>query len=684
MKTNHPMCKKLFVWYKVFLSGLSFLLCSTWLFAQTGDPGYYNQADRLFQNKEYFMAAQVYEKYLTSEKKARSSGSPFAVEKKVKGKTNFNLHEEAVYSLAECYRECHDFADAEKYYKLATGFSDKAYPLSQFWYGVSLRANQKYADAYIAISKFLESYTELGPVLNRADRELESLKYIQSELSKNTKDFQLELQKNSGNTSAYALSIEKGDTVVFTSIHADSLAQKNGKTIYNNNLYQSTLGDNLMSESIPVAMPGLGNEQNGLASFTPDGKKMFFTKWIKKDDQNYSAIYVSDKVGEAWSTPIKLGEPVNIQGFNSTQPFVTDDGKYLLFASDRPGGLGNYDLWYSEMDTNFQALTAINMGDVINTPGDDEAPFYHHKSRTLIFSSNGRIGMGGFDIYYARGNTDLTRWESPKNPGIPINSSKDDMYYVSTDKENIWNTGWLSSDRSTDCCLALFSVHENNTLIISGSVVDCKTQLPVEGAELIFTDPQRGNKLIGRNRSDAAGRYGFEMKNVSVFNVQAAKPGYSGASNSYEVNLEPGLDTLKAETLCLSLLKLDIPEVKKELKSLSQNSTVGYFEYKKSILNSSSFANLDSLEELMNRNPGLRVEIGGYTDAIGSRSYNLRLSQDRVDACIRYLVKKGISPNRLIGKAYGECCPIAPESINGKDNPAGREKNRRVEYKLIN
>jgi OmpA-OmpF porin, OOP family len=684
IKFQYNMISKLFGWYKFLLFALFFLtLGLSTTMGQTGDPGYYNQAEKLFSNKDYYKAAQVYEKYLTSEKKARSSGSPFAVEKKVKGKTNLNMHEEAVYSLAECYREYNDYVNAEKYYKLATAFSDKAYPLTQFWYGISLRANQKYAEAFTSISKFLDSYTEMGPVLIQADRELESLKYIQSESSKNTKDFILEQQKNLGNTSAYALAVQQDDTVVFTGIHQDSSASKNGKIEYSNSLYQSVLVGNILSESIPVNLPKPQGEQTGLACFTPDGNKMFFTRWIKKNAQTYSAIFSTERVGNSWTTPLKLGEPVNFQGYNSTQPFVTEDGKYLLFASDRPGGSGNYDLWFSELDSNFQALNVTNMGGVINTPGDEEAPFFHHKSRTLVFSSNGRIGMGGFDIYYAKGTTDFTRWEKPKNPGIPINSTKDDIYYISTDKENIWNTGWLSSDRSNDCCLALFSVKENNSMLVTGSVIDCKTKQPIDGAELIFTDPRHGNRIIGKRHADSAGQYDMEIKNISVFNVKAEKLGYSGSQSNYAVDLEPGRDTLKTESICLTLIKENIPEVKKALQTLSQNTTVGYFDYKKSKLNASYHSNLDSLADLMKRNPGIVVEIGGYTDAIGSEAYNLRLAQERVNACISYLVKKGIRPNRLIGKAYGECCPIAPETVDGKDNPAGREKNRRVEYKLV-
>ncbi len=117
---------------------------------------------------------------------------------------------------------------------------------------------------------------------------------------------------------------------------------------------------------------------------------------------------------------------------------------------------GGYDLWAASLDSNQEAIQVRNLGNVINTSGDEEAPYFHDKTRTLVFSSNGHVGMGGFDIYYAQGNFGLNDWEKPVNAGAPLNSSKDDIYFVGTDEDDVWNTGWISSDRSSECCLALF------------------------------------------------------------------------------------------------------------------------------------------------------------------------------------------------------------------------------------
>src|SRR5690606_3020614 len=116
---------------------------------------------------------------------------------------------------------------------------------------------------------------------------------------------------------------------------------------------------------------------------------------------------------------------------------------------------------------------------------------------------------------------------------------------------------------------------------------------------------------------------------------------------------------------------------------LSESTTLAKFAFNQSALGSSSFHELDSLAALMHQFPSLIIEVGGYTDGRGSAAYNLKLAQKRVDACIRYLVKKGISKNRLAGKAYGECCPLEAEKINGRHNPKARDRRRRVEYREV-
>jgi outer membrane protein OmpA-like peptidoglycan-associated protein/tetratricopeptide (TPR) repeat protein len=654
--------------------------------SQYATSGYFNQANQLFAQKQYYEAAQVYEKYLLTEKKSRPRATVFAVEKKVRGKSNLNPHQGAVYQLAECYRLNHDYIHAEKWYKEATGFANAAYPLCQYWYGVTLRTNQKYTEAFEALTKFVESYKELDPIMRNADRELDNIKFILAQNNKARKDQFILQQQNFGSlTSHYAMSVMHEDTLVFTGIHSQPPKTKDDKETFSNALYETLDGEDLSVQATSLTVNSPANFQQGLATFSSDGQKIFFTRWNVVNGLKRSEIFSSDRLDSGWSDPKRLDDAVNVSGYNNAQPFLSSDDKFLFFSSDRPGGFGKFDIWVANLDEQFNILTVTNLGASINTPDDEESPFYHSASRTLVFSSNGRVGMGGFDIYYATNDFSFTRWSNPVNPGSPINSTKDDLYYLGTDKENLWNTGWLSSDRASNCCLALFSVRENAQRFIYGKVVDCKTGATIPGAELTLTDPVHKNKLVGKIKTDSAGQYGMSMANISKYQVYVQKEGYESAQNLYRVHLETGVDTSKNEPICLNVI-LETKEekiVKGVLAELSKTGNLGNFEYKKATLTSTTNTNLDSLANLMKAHPSIVVQIGGYTDGIGGEQYNLRLAQARVNTCIHYLVKKGINPARLKGKAFGKCCPIAPETIDGKDNPAGREKNRRVEFTLL-
>ena len=172
--------------------------------AQNGS-GYFNQAENLYKEKNYYEASVVFGKYLAAEKNSRPRSTPFAIEKKVKGKTNMDPHQEAVYHLAESYRLINDYQKAEKYYMESIGFSEKAYPDARFWYAVTLRANQKYAEALVQITAFLEKHTQMDELLIKADRELENLKFIQLQSERVNDKFVLNEMKGKDPASGYAL-----------------------------------------------------------------------------------------------------------------------------------------------------------------------------------------------------------------------------------------------------------------------------------------------------------------------------------------------------------------------------------------------------------------------------------------------------------------------------------------------
>lgn len=665
---------------KLLLTACLALLTSFCAQAQNGS-GLYYQAENLFKTKNYYEAAQVYERYLAKEKNARPHSTPFAVDKIVKNKENIDPHQEAVYNLATCYRMVNDYQKAEKYYKESIKFSEKAYPAARYWYAVTLRANGEFPEALVQVNAFLEKHTQMDDLLIGADKELEDLKFIQLQSERANDQFSLTEIKGQNPVSGYALTQKAGDSLVFTAITEEKT--KTGQTWYLNTLFETVSSENPLLGSDPIAIETEEGTHDGMAAFTQDGRTMFFTRWTKKNNTTSSAIYMSRLKKKAWSKPEKVSEPLNVEGYSSGQPFLTADGRYLIFSSDRPGGSGGYDLWASSLDSNQEPIQVRNLGNVINTGGDEEAPYFHDKSRTLVFSTNGRVGMGGFDIFSAKGNFNLSSWEKPVNAGAPLNSPKDDLYYISTDEDNLWNTGWISSDRSSECCLALFAVKENNAQVVNGVVVDCKTREPLKNVMLTVTDLRHPDRVLGKFAADTAGKYSFELHNSAHFKISAARPEYEPASADYNLQILQGRDSTTNEPICLNAIAYPKQQIEQLLKTLERNSHVGNFAYKKALLSDSAHDNLDSLAKILKKFPDMIVQIEGYTDGIGGEKYNIGLAQKRVDACVRYLRKRGVPAAQMVGKAMGKCCPVAPETVNGKDNPAGREINRRVEYKVI-
>lgn len=671
--------------------------------AQSTEPALFEEAEKLFNEKNYYEAAQYYEKYLADEKESkRISSSPFAVRKKGRQDMEGTVARQgAVYRLAESYRLHNDFKQAEKWYKEAASYSLGSYPASQYWYGVSLRANQKYDEAIKVITDFRDSRSGKDEWAVAADRELANLRYIRAQQESTKQLFTVTRKPNAANTSAYALATSSAHEVFFTAMFTDSSKMYNGYPAYSARLFSAADSGNIREGAKLVNIPEEPGYNNGLPSITQDGQQLFFTRWKKENGTITAAIYTARKNADGnWATPSKLAAPVNLEGSNSTQPFITPDGKYLLFSSDRQGGFGKYDLWYAKLNANREPTDAQNMGIFINTPNDEASPWYHPNSKSLVFSSNGHVGMGGFDIFSSKGDIETAHWEHPVNPGSPVNSTKDDQYYVGTDEDNLWNTGWLSSDRETDCCLDLFAVVQDNVQYISGKVVDEKTGEPLTGVTLYVKDPKKDGNVILVRETDSTGAYQFELRNTSRYEIVAQKQKYNTDTSSYTVAMLTGRDSIRNKDLGLSSDEIFDPdsgqppdssgEPKKPPGEVfdpdvgsSRPALIARFAFDKSFLEKKYYQNLDTLIKIMEKNPSIVVEVGGHTDAFGTEEYNLQLAQDRVDACISYLRDRGISTERLIGRSYGESSPVVREIVDGLDNPQGRSMNRRVEFRIM-
>jgi OOP family OmpA-OmpF porin len=308
------------------------------------------------------------------------------------------------------------------------------------------------------LETFLLKYPIYDQYSEQVHQELDICLFIRKQLNNPASDIHVEKLNGSINKEGanYAACWMNNTTMVFTSTRSDAKTHSNA-------LYKAALQNNGFSEAEKMRLPVLQNKQTGAASFTTDGNRMYFTGWLVNEaGKKQSAIYCSERKGDNWSEPVLIDNA----DYNARQPQVTADGKYLLFASDRPGGVGGYDIWYAELDNNGRVGAITNMGPAINTAADEEAPFYHATSNTLVFASKGRIGMGGFDLFASTGSFS-TSWSAGVNMGYPVNSVKDDTYFISRGA-GLLEDAIISSDRSSACCLELFSVHKNQINTVAG------------------------------------------------------------------------------------------------------------------------------------------------------------------------------------------------------------------------
>jgi len=637
---------------------------------------YLKAADDYFQKGDYASAAEYYEKYMGGDKTGKDKEfKPYTPQNSSKKTAAAAVNkEQAMYNLAECYRLLNYPSKAEPQYKEVMMANKKQFPLAQYHYAAQLRALGKYAEAEQNFRTFLSGYPANDEYKKNAERELKNLQFIQAELVKKDLKYYT-INKAGGELNAkgasYAPAWLNSNTLLFTSTRPQDTTAKT--MVYTNRVYQAVYDAGTLASISLATIPQEKGMQQGVVTVTPDGNTMYLTKWGISGDKKSAAIYSSSKTNDGWSEPVKLGESINANGANTQQPFVTADGKYLLFSSNRTGGQGGYDLWYAPME-NGTAGTPVNMGAAINTSYDEQAPAYHEASASLIFSSNGRVGMGGYDFFRSKGN--IGNWTEPVNMGYPVNSVKDDIYMVSRGSaKNVLENVMLSSDRDAVCCLELFALQKVRPLRqLSGRVLSCDPSKPLSGATVTIVDPA-SNKTIYTKEVGADGTYSFTMEDHQPLKVQAEAKGF--ISNAANVGTPADLEeeSMRYPDLCL------VPEAPKvDEKFVIENV---YYDFNKADLKPESYPALDEVVRMLNTYPNMAIELGAHTDSKGSDTYNMKLSEARAQSVVKYLVEKGISAERLVAKGYGEAMPIAPNEVDGKDNPEGREKNRRTEFKVL-
>lgn len=419
----------------------------------------------------------------------------------------------------------------------------------------------------------------------------------------------------------------------------------------------------------PVALPdpiNIMGRHNSNIAISNDGQRLL--KY--QDDGNGNGdIYESILEGKKWSKPVSLGGVINSE-YHESSASIAPDGRTIYFVSDRPGGEGGRDIWFATKTYDGNWSSAKNLGNLINTDQDEEAVFIHPDGTTLYFSSTGHNSMGGYDVFKSK--LVNGEWTKPINLGTPINTEEDDMFFVLTADGR---TGYYASGRG-DAVKNIFEIRFTpigdesgpKLTVFSGTVKDGKTLIPL-GANIEVIDNEKDEVIGNFTANSETGKYLISLPSGKNYGINFSKEGYLFVSHSFDLTND-SLSSYKEVKKDVLMNKLDVGS-KVILKNV-------FFDTDKSTLRKESKNELSRLIKILETNPTLKIEIGGHTDSRGAAEYNLRLSKDRAQSVVNYLIDYGISKDRLTFKGYGKNEPIATN-----DTEEGRQENRRVEIKVI-
>ncbi|MGW8317008.1 MAG: PorE family type IX secretion system protein, partial [Bacteroidales bacterium] len=575
------------------------------------------RAQAAFEAGEYFEAIDLY--------------------KNAYNKVNDNDRKTAIlFRVGECYRILGDARSAELWYRKAIR-EDYQDPIIYLRYGQMLLVNEKYEEA----QEQFNTYQDLVPDDPRGGIGIESCEaaIVWSEnptayIVENMRYFN---SRERDFSPAYANGTY--NEVLFTSSREDATGNEtHGATGENfTDIFSSTM-DRKGKWSVPVPVESLNSEfEDGTPSLSADYSTLYFTRCKKGKNESLGCqIFRSSAQGDDWSDPVvefdQFGDSIT-----TAHPAISPDGLTLYFVSDMPGGLGEKDIWKVTRDSEESPWgDPVNMGEQINTPGNELYPYVHHDG-TLYFSSDSRVGLGGLDIYKA--TVDETGSWRLENMKPPINSSEDD-FGIAFEAEA--ERGFFSSSRKGRGNDDLYSfVLPPLEFAVTGVVRDEKTD------EILTNSTVRSvgsDGITVESSTGDEGTFRFMLKPGTDYVFIASHPGYL---NGKERESTKGLDQSREFDVTIYLASIsqviELPNI--------------FYDFAKWDLRPESMVSLDNLVETLNDNPNITIELMSHTDSRDTPAFNIELSQKRAQSVVDYLISKGISPDRLQARGYGESQP---------------------------
>ena len=599
---------------------------------------------------------------------------------------NDSDHPEANFFIAESYRQSNRVKWAQPYYRKAieNGLKNDSVML---FYAFSLKANQMHEEAIEALEKFVqESQDEF--YTKRANDELSALEYLDDLADKKSYYRVKNLKAVNTRLGEYSPIYNDG-YLYFTASRDNNRIYSATGTPFTNIYKAKTRGARVDTTSIESLGDMINNYNinEGTLTFSPDGKTMVFARGNsgKRKGTADVNLYISRLRNGQWTEPRMLN--INNPGYWDSCPAFSRDGKTLYFASNRPGGHGGTDIYSARRNARGRFFKVKNLGTQINTTGNEMFPFISDDGR-MYFSSDGHPGYGGLDLLVAQRRNGQTVVE---NLGKPVNSGADDfgLFLFKADR------GFFTSNReggAGDDDIYTF-VNEDPNLKVVNYFLEGVTMTHDENEKLRVLPTVKvqlmdfNQEVLDETTTGQDGEFQFRVYEHERYMLVGEKV---GTSERFFITRLPfttvgkavSRDTLKQ---LVTNVKFDTTLVldKIELNKIFALENI-YYDYNKYNIRDDAAEELDKLVTMLQDNPEISIELSSHTDSVDTEKYNLWLSQKRAESAVNYIISQGINKDRLIAKGYGESRPIARNTNpDGTDNPEGRQKNRRTEFKIL-
>lgn len=524
---------------------------------------------------------------------------------------------------------------------------------------------------YNLYKKGIEKGTDGAIVTEHSNRQLTQAEFAKSYDQHSFDGMMVNLGEsvNSGYSEYVPVFLKRDSSLLFTRRGTENLGDYYWDNLHYEDMYVSYYKNGELSKArslkgISGALNKINNtkKHEAVVDVSPSGDTLLL--FIK------NKLWFSKFENDKWSEPEKFGKEINIAKYQRHACF-TPDGKTLYFSSNSDEGKGGLDIYVSKLENGVWS-EGKNLGDLINTTGNEDSPFISNDGKTLYFASTGHDGMGGYDMF----SSELKdgQWSKPVNMGTPVNSPADDIYLKVENEEQIY----LSSNRKDG--YGKMDIYEFNPYgipLFEDTEIETLDTVYVNTMEIYESVDSlaQGDSIthyFWKYNDEIYEQYAYEM----VFNeigtekleLEMISRDDEGFETHHRVNYlinvidKPAVDTILDFALKPIYFDFDKYFIRKDAKE-----TMAF--------------NIDELT----KNPDVLIEVIGHTDAMGSDSYNMKLATKRANAAVEYLVKKGIDKDRITTViSKGEKEPAAPNANpDGSDNPVNRQKNRRVIFKVV-